>query len=281
MPEAAEILISTEQFTEFAKGDLLTEVSFFDTSRYGKGKKKPEGFEEMQTFLQASPSLVQAQCLGKFQYLTLKPAEGQMGSQGWFLVTHGMTGHWSAQPKTKHLVTKFTFSSGRELFFEDVRRFGTFKFTTDPDVVSKKLLSLGRDILSSKIEDLIEVVHRPRNLKKNVTEFLMSQTELAGVGNYIKAESLFRAKISPHKTLAEVSENSREMLVRAAKAVAEEAYEQKGLYFKNHELVNGEKGEYVHQLDVYRKEFDPNGNSVISEETKDKRTTWWVPLIQK
>ena len=44
--------------------------------------------------------------------------------------------------------------------------------------------------------------------------------------------------------------------------------------------LDNEKGLYTNILKVYFQKEDPLGNKVIKEQTKDKRTTHWVPEIQ-
>jgi len=44
---------------------------------------------------------------------------------------------------------------------------------------------------------------------------------------------------------------------------------------------NNEKGLYSRRFMVYNHKTDPKGNKVIKETTADKRSTYWVPEIQK
>ena len=44
---------------------------------------------------------------------------------------------------------------------------------------------------------------------------------------------------------------------------------------------NGEEGLYSRRFAVYNCKLDPNNNIIVKETTKDKRSTYWVPKIQK
>ena len=58
-----------------------------------------------------------------------------------------------------------------------------------------------------------------------ITKVLMDQSIIAGVGNYIKADSLWLAKISPHKTVADLTDGELAILNRSIKKVIRESYE--------------------------------------------------------
>ena len=45
--------------------------------------------------------------------------------------------------------------------------------------------------------------------------------------------------------------------------------------------MDGEDGDYVFEFKVYGRDLCHNGFPVVREQTKEGRTTWWVPQIQK
>jgi formamidopyrimidine-DNA glycosylase len=45
--------------------------------------------------------------------------------------------------------------------------------------------------------------------------------------------------------------------------------------------ADGKIGEFSRRFAVYNQKTDPEGRTVIKENTKDKRTTHWVPEVQK
>lgn len=108
----------------------------------------------------------------------------------------------------------------------------------------------------------------------------MSQQVLAGVGNYIKAEALFKARISPHRVVSEISEQRLKLLYQSCREIALEAYLLKGNSFHSFVDSEGKRGTYSDKLLIYRQKIDPYGNKIIKEETKDGRTTHWSDTIQ-
>ena len=61
----------------------------------------------------------------------------------------------------------------------------------------------------------------------------------------------------------------------------ESSYQHQGATISTYKTVYGEEGRYSTLFKVYGKKLDPGGNKIVSETTPDKRTTHWVPSIQK
>ena len=116
--------------------------------------------------------------------------------------------------------------------------------------------------------------------KKTIVQFLMSQEYISGVGNYIKSESLYKSKISPHRKMSEIEENEILKLFNAIKSVMINSYNSKGVSKRDFKDLDDNEGKYQFELEVYGQKKDKNGNKITVEQTKDKRTTFWVPNIQ-
>ncbi len=108
----------------------------------------------------------------------------------------------------------------------------------------------------------------------------MDQKIISGVGNYIKSEALYRAGISPHHAVSEISQQKLEDLCVWIKAICKRSYEQGGATLSTYTDMDNNPGNFVFSFFVYRKETDPLGNAVIHEVTPDGRMTHWVPEIQ-
>lgn len=108
----------------------------------------------------------------------------------------------------------------------------------------------------------------------------MDQKVISGCGNYIKAEVLYRARLSPHRTVASLSTNDFAVLRQEIIAVMNESYHAKGATIKTYTTTDGDQGHAQFLFRVYGKSVDALGNTVVKEETLDGRTTHWVPNIQ-
>lgn len=280
MPEGPEVKIITEQLAKEIVGKYLQDIEFGPTGRYKQ--EEPEGSKEL---LKALPlQILKVSCKGKFIYWELEN-EWSMWN------TLGMTGNWRCWEwpanVDKHTSVLFLLSSnkhdteGDSVCFSDIRHFGTVKFVKGTNKLNKKLDSLGPDMLSAVVPFSIFDKIIKFGKSKTIVEILMDQKYISGVGNYIKAESLYRAGISPWRKCNTLSDNESAKLYQEIKTVLQESYQAQGNTFSTYKNVLGESGNYVSQLKVYGKDIDPLGNKVISEETKDKRTSWWVPGVQK
>src|SRR5690606_11992285 len=94
-----------------------------------------------------------------------------------------------------HIDDKFSY------VFEDLRNFGTLKLTDDKNEIFNKFDSMAPDLIRTKYsaQTLIQRFKEIKS-KKLIVVLLMDQTHksvVSGIGNYMVAEILYRAKISP------------------------------------------------------------------------------------
>jgi formamidopyrimidine-DNA glycosylase len=222
---------------------------------------------------------------GKFMWLTLKKRD-----KTWYMwCTYGMSGQWSRTPD-KHAAFIFEYnnsgeSRGRDqqkLFFNDQRRFGTIKFVSDMTAHDKKLASLGPDILEDP--PLVPELFAERILKKptrTISEALMDQSCVAGVGNYLKAEILYRSGVSPHRNVAELNAGEIVELWAETISASREAYSDHGASIRTYKTVDNEKGKAQFFFRAYGQKKCPLGHVITREETRDGRTSWWCSICQK
>ena len=101
------------------------------------------------------------------------------------------------------------------------------------------------------------------------------------VGNYIKSDSLWLARINPHRKVEDISDIELVNLNRSIKQVMRESFQSGGATIKTYKSFDGLEGGYTRRFLVYNQEKAPDGNEVIKETTEDKRSTFWVPEVQK
>ena len=104
----------------------------------------------------------------------------------------------------------------------------------------------------------------------------MNQNVISGVGNYIKAESLWYSRINPHAIIKDLTDENLVILEKAIKFVINKSYDEQGASIQSYYTFDGESGNATQGFVVYGKDKDYNGHNVIKEETLDKRTTHWV-----
>ena len=114
---------------------------------------------------------------------------------------------------------------------------------------------------------------------------------ISGVGNYLLAEGLYKAKIDPFASLFEISEQKRRDLCRLLHATAQESYAAKGVTRPSGGTyldLNGKRGEFAFQLECYGRDVATNNQPVIRERNGPHgRTIWYtkdqlfMPLEQR
>ena len=201
----------------------------------------------------------------------------------WYVfLTYGMTGQLSPQAG-KHVCMKVILDDEPlRLYFNDQRHFGTIKFVHGKKLLDNKLYELGWDPLQMPLAGNLPWLKMMINRSnKTIAEILMDQTIFSGVGNYIKSESLYKAKISPWRFGKDFSDIDIENLCKSIVEVMNESYQHQGATILTYKTAYGENGKYSGCFQVYGRKKDLFGNAVSTETTPDKRTTHWCPALQK
>jgi formamidopyrimidine-DNA glycosylase len=272
MPEGCELRISCEKIKPIIQGKQIVNVVMGKSSRFAKNPIA--NWQEILSIVE------DINVKGKLMYWKL--------SNGHYMLnTYGMTGQWS-QTETKHSAVSLyytdpNFTSIEEmtakcqyLHFNDPRHFGTIKIVNQQQL-DEKLSSLGWDPLSENLN--IDWVVKKTNKNKPIGQILMDQKVFCGVGNYIRAEALYRAKINPWRFGKELSKEQIEELCQHIIDVMQESYRLQGASFLTYANVDEERGKYSGFFKVYAQKTDPNGYSIIREEMGD-RTIHWCPEVQ-
>lgn len=216
-------------------------------------------------------------------------------TNGWSLwCTYGMTGGWETTRDPKHCAFELyhcdsgsglvAVNGALGLYFNDQRHFGTLKFINDPtrELTRRKLATLGPDMLNDPPgAEAFSARLQARAGRRTLTEALMDQSVMSGVGNYVKAEALYEARLGPHRLVRSLSGREQEALRGAIVSVMRRAYDGGGATIATYRKPDGSTGEAQRRFLVYGHDKDPIGNPVTNETTPDGRTTWWVPSLQR
>jgi len=266
MPEISECRIFAEALAKDISGMSLQAVTV-GSGRYTK--KEMTGLSEIDFPMK----VVGVGVHGKFIYWILE-------NENFLWSTVGMTGQWSTE-KTTHTRVSFGFSN-KTVYFNDQRNFGTLKFVRGKFQMIEKLKSLGPDVLqdSTTFEVFLERIRKKDSWE--ITKALLDQSVIAGVGNYVKADSLWLARIAPTRIVKSLSDAELKTLLESIKKVAQRSYELGGASFKTYAgYDNVKSGNYAKEFLVYSRKKDNLGNPVERLKTKDGRTTHWAPAVQE
>jgi formamidopyrimidine-DNA glycosylase len=216
---------------------------------------------------------------------------------GWVVIAKlGMTG-WFYRPTDRpwfeprpNIVFDFAGGIGsgsgaaktQELFYSDFRNFGTLTFTQNMMTVLNEYTSIADNILSEAatwrhLQPRIKAL-QTNNPRMTIDTLLMDQGALvSGIGNIIKSELLYDARISPRRTLASLRPTEWQTILTAARKFAK-----KTLAVLENAGSDGraDYSEYVSIRQVYNKTHDKLNNKVAQFMSADGRKTYWVPAVQ-
>jgi formamidopyrimidine-DNA glycosylase len=201
MPEGPEVRTIVDQL-QGGVGRRLVDIQFLSGRYIRHGR--PDGFEAFSKTItpttfqpphNPTPAFVDIiqewRAKGKFIYITLDdgsdPPEDADDFQRSIWVTLGMTGQFvneqihQEDPRfARWYVELMDVQSGstHRVYYHDIRNFGTLKFCLSREGLTKKLASLGSDILDDDTteEDFLTVVSSQRNPNMNICKFLMDQS---------------------------------------------------------------------------------------------------------
>jgi len=278
MPEGPEVTIVAENLNKLLKNKYIHSYQLTDNGRYRK-----KGPDNCIPFGDSLPlKVMKVENKGKLIFFTFTDGKKEF----YMLNTLGMSGVWHKQTG-KHTCFVFEYSSSKEgvkkekIYFIDQRHFGTIKFLTSKEDLEKKLKDIGPDMLNDSKMSLELFKERMMKYKHwNLVKALMCQKIISGIGNYLKSESLYHAKISPLLKVEDLSEDQFYQLYQSIRLKIVSSYNDGGVSVKNFSDIDDKKGQYHFSFEVYGKKEDKFGNKVERVVLADKRSTFYVPKIQ-
>jgi formamidopyrimidine-DNA glycosylase len=299
MPEIIEV----KKYSDFIKKYLFNKL--LKNIIIKKGRYKNHGpFNYYLDFLKLLPSkLISINTKGKFMYLTFDN-NIHIG------FTLGLSGGWFYKPKksnimihgldTKkfdiklvkryyknalnHINVIFKFDVGT-LYFYDQLSYGTIKIFLSDKELNEKLKSIGCDILQSDFSTFYKQITKKSNIEKPIGNVLMNQKIISGIGNYIRADSLWLSKISPFRLVKNLNKNEIKKIFHNLLIVTWADYNYNkaiklGIIKKSDKIAKHLNREFL----VYNRLKDPYGREIEKEklyEGSQIRYIYWVPGYQK
>ena len=244
-----------------------------DVEQFGRFVKQPIArLNELK-----NKAVVNVRCRGKVIVLDFDNGVSAIS-------TLGMSGLWT-RDEGKHTALKLWCEKPPTrgmlpVYYDDQRRFGNFRVVSTREATSR-LDELGWDALAEPMTYGKARQRAAKYLKKRICEVLLMQDVFAGVGNYVRAEAMYRARIHPERLVVNMSDKVWDRLCVAVADVMRESYAHKGATLENFYGGDGERGDHVDFLEVYGRITDPAGRVVERRKDKNGRTVWWVPEVQE
>ena len=278
MPELAEAHIMADEMSAI-KGHTILSIDIYSESE--------DKFSNM--VLTSGQKVSNTFAIGKHVIFELE--------DGFIYSTLSMTGKWLLP--SEHLNTysdyiKLRIGYGRKkgrlniirgyIYFIDSRTWGNVKYMLDDeytDVVNK----LGPDPLNGelKIDYWIQAITKKSIWRRHVCDFLNDQAIIAGIGNYLRAEIMYDAKVFPFKPISELTEEEIDRLYHSLRKITNLAYNSKGLSISNNvgNYVTPSGGMGSCPMAVYGKTICPNGHTVEKyKKNTGSQTIHYCPVEQ-
>ena len=135
-------------------------------------------------------------------------------------------------------------------------------------------------MLSENIDSKDFISRLRKKNKQNICKVLMDQSVVCGVGNYVKADSLWLSRINPFCLVSDLKDSELIVLSESIKKVLRESYNSSGTTIGIYKNLDSKKDSYSSDFLVYNRKIDLEGNKVAREQTPDGRTTHWSPRYQ-
>ena len=259
MPEGPEVTLMVERLSNIFNNSNITNIILLN-------KKLNIGpIDELNNILPLK--IIYIKNKGKFVYFLL--------SGGWSLgFTLGMTGYFYSP--TNDFIEYKTYNcknnkvlletTNGNIYFNDVRGFGKINIYSNENknILEDKLDRLGPDL----IKDLSTISYEEFNNRLSkfrdtsiIADVLLEQKFISGVGNYIRAESLYDAKIAPLRTIGSLDESDRKNIKISLEKIG--------------------KLSYLSQKDKKPFEYKVYGKISSNKIKRKNRTIWWDSSVQK
>lgn len=267
MPEAPDVRLFADKLRYICKNKKIISIKIL-SGRY-KRHGDPHGFDRFKKTLPCNVKKITVK--GKLLFIEF--------DNGFYLLNSlGMTGGWSDIFDPSCRIEFIT--NKKPFYYTDQRSYGTIKFTDDKNELMNKLASLGPDIMDLYFTPKILKDRLMINPNMKLGEILMEQKIISGCGNYIRAEAMWYAKLSPHRQVKTLNEDDIKNLCHALRYIAWIGYSihqaKKYNIMKRGDII---PDTYNRKHFIYRQKEDIYGNKV-TRETMAGRTLHWVKKIQ-
>ena len=271
MPELPEVARTVLSLNHRLKDKWLTDIQIHSGrySRHGPPAKMSEVLSHLPLRIES------IDFFGKLIIFKLISKE----KTWWMRNTLGMSGGWKST-SSKHGHVELITDEG-SVFFTDARNFGTIAFTDNEDEILRKIRSIGPNHLRDEISDDLFQERLCRLPNVEICSALMNQSLIGGIGNYIKAEILYRSGISPKRLVKDLTVDEFSRLNKSTLEVVRGSFINGGASIRTYSGMDWERGDYPFFFQIYGRSVCHQGYRVVTETTSDGRTTHWVPELQK
>lgn len=270
MPEGPEVAIVTDYLIKKVKGYTITSVK---VNYEWLDKCQQDGLESFIKLSELENTTIKnVSCCCKRIFFHLD-------NDVIVVSALGMEGMWTLKPwRTIHI--SFELSKKNKditLCYQNTRPIG-FVTCIHKSELRKYKEQFGFDVLSYTPEyEEFKQALSPLNNTQVKFIFYKEKGFVCSVGNYLRSEILYEAKINPMRKVSSLDEEEIEALRYATIRITRKAYYKGGMTSNSFYSPEKEPGSF--KAKVYNKTKDPLNNKI--EKIKAGQSLYWVPNVQK
>lgn len=183
------------------------------------------------------------------------------------------------EPIDKHTHVIFRLNNGKDLRYNDVRKFGRM------ELIEKKenyddFKKLGPEPFSNNF-NVTYVKNYFAKSNKPIKEVLLDQSFVAGIGNIYADEICFAIKVKPTRPCNKLSDKEIEDLIKETRKILKKAIEAGGTTIRSYTSSLGVTGRFQLKLNVHTKDKCSVCGKDIIKIRVGGRGTYYCPLCQK
>ena len=276
MPELPEVETVRRGLEKLVKGYTITAAHDLHPRAL-----KPESIAPLKSI--SGAKIVGLKRRGKFLWFVLDRPQvlvAHLGMSGQFLI------HEKNRPEAKHVRAKFELSKNirkKELVFNDQRTFGWVSVEEITGGIPSSAQHIAKDPFDSSF-NREETISKFAKRKIKIKTALLNQEIMSGVGNIYADETLWRAKVHPEMSTADLSKKKIASIIDFATEVMQEAIAKGGTSFDDLYInVNGESGFFEQSLAAYGRTDEPcqRCGTPIRRITFGARSSHFCPRCQR
>jgi formamidopyrimidine-DNA glycosylase len=273
MPELPEVEVVCQGLAPLVTNKKILAVSFSN-----KKLRKPFPRAKMDKYVEEA-FILGVERRAKFILLRLTNKH--------LLVFHlGMTGKLGVfskkAPRRKHDHVRLILENGKEVRFNDARRFGCVEvFSAQELAETDPFAHLGPDPFFEDFSaDYLLAMAKSRS--QPVKNFLMDNQVVVGIGNIYANETLFAARTHPLTPVNTLLKMDWQLIIKKSRVILAKAIKSGGTTISDYENASGESGYFQLELAVYGRTGQPCKvcDSSIARSVIGGRATYHCPSCQ-